>query len=97
MANICDNTMYVYTEDENNFKYIKNILENDWNACIYEEDGVTLECNFESKWAFPENPMKELYNNLPNKEDIYIRCLSVEYGCLYHALWICDEDGWSEK
>ena len=40
--------------------------------------------------------MEDLYPSIPNKEDIYIRCLSVEYGNLYHALWICDEDNWRE-
>ena len=40
--------------------------------------------------------MNELFNSIPNKEDIYMRCLSVEYGCLYHALWTCDEHGWRE-
>ena len=41
--------------------------------------------------------MNRLYEGIPNKEDIYMRCLSVEYGCLYHALWICEnEEGWDE-
>ena len=40
--------------------------------------------------------MRKLYESIPNKEDIYMRCLSVEYGCMYHALWECDENGWRE-
>lgn len=97
MANICDNTFYSYTEDESNYKYIKTFLESELNACIYEQDGTTIEAAFDSRWTFPENKMKNLYNNLSNKEDIYMRCLSVEYGNLYHALWVCDEDGWTEQ
>ena len=27
MANICDNTFYSYTEDEDNYNYIKKYLE----------------------------------------------------------------------
>ena len=27
-------------------------------------------------------------------DDIYMRCLSVEYGSLYHALWVCNKDRW---
>lgn len=96
MANICDNTLYVYTEDEDNYNYIKKYIKDNFQANIYEEDGTTLEASFESKWTFPENKMKELYENLTNKDDIYMRCLSVEYGMYYHALWLCDEDGWRE-
>lgn len=97
MANICDNTFYSYTEDEDNYKYIKKYLETVLKADLYEQDGTTIEATFESRWTFPENQMKELYDKVPNKEDVYMRCLSVEYGCFYHALWVCDEDGWTEK
>lgn len=40
--------------------------------------------------------MNDLYNGLPNKNDIFMRCLSVEYGNLYHALWVCNSNGWHE-
>ena len=75
MANICDNTFYAYSEDQNNLKVIEDFFE-DWGSVDVE--------------------MNELYEKLPNKDDIDMRCLSVEYGCLYHALWICDKDGWRE-
>ena len=56
-----------------------------------------MDITFESKWTFPEEQMKDLYNHLPDKEnDIYITCLSIEYGNLYHALWVCDKNGWRE-
>ena len=97
MANICDNNLYSYVEDEDNYKYIIKFLEEKLDANIYEQDGTTIEADFESKWTFPESKMQELYDNMPNKDDVYIRVLSVEYGTLYHALWVCDEDGWTEK
>lgn len=43
-----------------------------------------------------QNYEQELYDKIPDKEDIYMRCLSVEYGCLYHVLWVCDNNGWKE-
>lgn len=97
MANICDNNLYSYVEDEDNYKYIIKFLEEKLDANIYEQDGTTIEADFESKWTFPESLMQELYDNMPNKDDVYIRVLSVEYGMFYHALWVCDEDGWTEK
>lgn len=97
MANICNNTFYCYTEDYNNYGYVKEFLTKEFKADIYEDSGTTIEACFDSKWTFPENLMKEMFENYPNKKDVYMRCLSVEYGCLYHALWVCDdEDGWKE-
>ena len=95
MANICDNTLYVYSEDKENLKIIENFFR-DWNNTDVERRDNSINCYFESKWVFPEAQMEELYEKIPNKEDIYMRCLSVEYGNLYHALWVCNEDGWNE-
>lgn len=95
MANICDNTFYAHTEDEDNMNVIIEFFENWWDASV-ERDGDSVDIYFESKWAFPEEQMQGLFEAIPNKEDIYMRCLSVEYGTLYHALWVCDEDGWQE-
>ena len=95
MSNICDNTFYAYSEDQNNLKVIEDFFE-DWGNADIERGDNSIDCYFESKWTFPEAEMNELYEKLPNKDDIYMRCLSVEYGCLYHALWVCDEDGWRE-
>lgn len=94
MANICDNTFYAYSEDLSNLEVIEDFFK-DWsNACI-ERCGNDINCYFESKWTFPKEEMNRLYEKIPNKNDIYMRCLSVEYGCLYHALWICDANGWT--
>ena len=95
MANICDNTLYVYSEDKENLKVIENFFR-DWNNTDVERFENTIECYFESRWIFPEGEMNKLYEKIPNKNDLYMRCLSVEYGCLYHALWVCDKDGWRE-
>ena len=95
MANICDNTFYAYSEDKENLKVIENFFR-DWNNTDVKRSENTIECYFESKWIFPEDEMDKLYEKIPNKNDLYMRCLSVEYGCLYHALWVCDKDGWRE-
>ena len=96
MANICENSMRV-VGSEKNLKYIHEFFE-DWeysDVDWYEDERMDI--TFESKWTFPEEQMKDLYNHLPDKEnDIYITCLSIEYGNLYHALWVCDKNGWRE-
>lgn len=97
MANICDNTFYATSVDENNIKYIKNFLQEEFDYIDIYEDSDFIEAYFESRWVFPENIMKDMFEGIPNKNDIFMRCLSVEYGDLYHALWVCEnEEGWIE-
>lgn len=95
MANICINHLYAYSEDKENFKTIKDYFKC-WENADLEENDNNVNCYFESKWTFPKDEMNDLYNKIPNKEDIYMRCLSVEYGNLYHALWTCNGYGWKE-
>lgn len=95
MANICENTFYAYSEDENNIKVIEDFF-NSWPGAYCEVNDGNIDVYFSSKWDFPIDEMKKLFESIPNKKDIYMRCLSVEYGCLYHALWVCDKDGWEE-
>lgn len=93
MANICDNTFYAYSEDLDNIKVIKDFFDN-WFGAYYEENDNSLSVSFDSKWVFPEEDMEKLYNRIPNKKDIFMRCLSVEYGCDYIAYYKCDKNGW---
>lgn len=97
MANICDNTFYVTSQDKNNIDYIEKFLQEEFDYIDIYKDSDFLEAYFESRWVFPENIMKDMFEGIPNKNDIFMRCLSVEYGDLYHALWICEnEEGWIE-
>jgi hypothetical protein len=32
--------------------------------------------------------------DIPNKEDIYIRCMSIELGNYYHELWVFENNEW---
>ena len=94
MANICDNTLFISSEDEQNIQKALEFLDD--YGIFYESDRYSIDVWFETKWTFNESLMSELYDIIPNKSDIFMRCLSVEYGALYHALWVCDENGWSE-
>ena len=96
MANICTNTMYVESETRENLDSVITFFSNNLNYYDYEDDGNSLDISFDSRWVFPEELMEELFEAIPNKSDIYMRCLSIEYGCMYHALWYCDENGWHE-
>ena len=96
MANICNNELYAVSDCEENINTIHNFFENYKDSADIENYGDNIFVRFDSKWTFPEEEMEELFDVIPNKEDIYMRRLSVEYGNLYHALWVCNEDGWKE-
>lgn len=98
MANICENTLYAASNYEDNLSYIYNYFNDEykfeWDLGYYEDDCIEL--YFFSKWSFPEEEMQKFIKGIPNKDDIYIRCLSVEYGCEYVAFhkWEGDTDNW---
>ena len=82
MANFCDNTLQVCSSNSENITYIKKF------------DSENIQVCFDSKWDFPENDMEELYQGLPDKEDINMVCLSVEWGNFYCCFHVCTKDGW---
>ena len=96
MANICDNTLYVQSDNRENLETVRKFFDENFECYDCDDSGDCLDIFFDSKWTFPENLMKELFDAISDKSDIYMRCLSVEYGCMYHALWYCDENGWEE-
>lgn len=95
MANICDNTLRCNSSNPKNLDYIENFF-NDWNASIEQTDEENMYVYFDSKWVFPEEEMNKLYKGIPDKEDIDMTCLSVEWGCTYCEFHQCNEDGWIE-
>lgn len=96
MANICDNALYAYSKDRKN---INTIIEffNNWAYATVEDHNESIELYFDSKWVFPEEEMCKLHEAIPNKDDIYMRCLSVEYGLDYVTYWKCNKDGWYQQ
>lgn len=95
MSNPCSNTFSAYSKDRKNIETIIKFF-NEWPYSDIDDSGESVDIYFDSRWTFPEEKMNELFEIIPNKDDIHMRCLSYEFGNLYHALWICDEDGWRE-
>lgn len=94
MANICNNEFYAYSDNTENITYLENFFK-DYGSCAYDCDTCSIDVNFESRWTFPDLDMETLYEGIPDKTDIYMRCLSVEYGCDYVAYHKCEDDsGW---
>lgn len=97
MANICSNELHVYTEDKDNKECIIKFMNDTFDSDIEEVPDDHLEIYFSSRWVFPEELMDELYEKIPNKDDIDMTCLSVEWGCFYCQFHTCDKDGWTAE
>ena len=97
MSNLCDNTFFANSSDSKNIKAVADFLNESGLFNVHYSIGENcIDARFNSDWVFPETEMNELLNSIPNRENIYMRCLSVEYGQMYHALWECRGQEWIE-
>ena len=94
MANVCQNNMFVQSEDSRNLDHIEKFMRSWTYVDIESTDDEILEIYFDSRWDFPIDEMNKMVEDLPNKDDIYIRVLSVEYGEYYCAFHVYDGESW---
>jgi hypothetical protein len=100
MANICTNQLYLSTKD----KPLRDRLMNEITQtfyCVHEQsfDSSIFDCEieFESRWTFPQNEMKALTKGLSEDNGLYIRVLSIEYGCEYVGFNVYSSGEWCNK
>ncbi len=95
MANICDNELHVYSENINNISKITGFFNDRFPHCMIDDNADnSMIVYFESKWDFPEDDMEDLVDILPDKDDVDMTCLSVEWGDLYCAFHTYDGGKW---
>lgn len=97
MANICNNNIFITTEDTSNFSYLLEKLDQELESEIYYSTGEVIEADFESNWTVPLDKLKAIIKNLPNKNDksLYLRVFSYEHGNYYHEYNVYTiEKGW---
>lgn len=97
MANICENKMYVYSADPANIKHLREWCKENLDGSFEPIDNECFEYYFDSKWDFPEQEMIEMVDELPNKDDIYIRVLSVEEADCYCAFHVYEGGEWEQQ
>ena len=100
MANICDNDFRITFEDEETGKKIEEKLEKLFNETLdgeitYSDEGC-FEGWFSSKWDFPEYIFEHFFEEFKDPT-IYMRCLSIEWGCSYIALNIYEDGAWRDE
>lgn len=95
MANPCTNIFYACSDNKENIEAILNFFNDNFSYYDCDLGDNSMDIMFESKWEFPELLMDNLFDSLPDQSDIYMRCLSVEYGTDYVTYWKCTgENGW---
>lgn len=98
MANMCTNTFYISYESEEVGEAIIKKLETLFNTKLDGEitytDSLFIEGWFTSKWDFPIGIFKDFFNEF---EDVYMRCLSEEYGMSYVAMNIYENENWLDE
>ena len=97
MANICDNEMYFYCENENILSIIEDRLtaeECTIDADIYCVDTNFIEAFFESNWNFPKNYFDIIFKDI-NKG--YFRCISKELGVGFIEINVWKDGEWIQN
>lgn len=98
MANICTNTFYIGCKSEKTNEAIINKLKNLFNTKLDGEithtDSSFIEGWFASKWDFPMYIFEDFFNEF---DDVYVRCLSEEYGNSYVAMNIYENGNWLDE
>jgi hypothetical protein len=100
MANICGNKFYIYAPSEivdSICCKLKTVMGDkfywlDISYCC----GEIIEGYFDSNWAFPTDIFENFFDEFDN-EEIYMRCLSEEYGCDYVAMNIYSDKHWWDE
>lgn len=98
MSNICENKFYIYSSITENTKKIEEKLENLFNNKLDGEitycDEFVLEGYFDSRWEFPEELFADFFDEFKDDEELYMRCLSEEWGMNLCSMNIYKNGAW---
>lgn len=62
----------------NDLKKVEDYLEENFCDCYVNRQENGIECEFSSKWVYPEKTINNMISLLEGKDDIYIRVLTHE-------------------
>lgn len=99
MANICENKFYIYSsfieDTEAIVNKLEKLFEEELNGEITYVDEFVIEGYFNSSWMFPDEIFKNFFEEFDD-EELYMRCLSEEYGCGLVSMNIYRDGNWEE-
>ena len=97
MANICENKFYIYCSEENTEKIsnkLEELFSDTLNGGITYEDESIIEGYFDSRWCFPDEIFNDFFEEFEDDEDLYMRCLSEEWGMNLCSMNIYKNGAW---
>lgn len=97
MSNICDNKFYIYSKEnaEAIDKKLEKLFKEELDGEITYKDECVIEGYFDSRWTFPDEIFENFFEEFED-EELYMRCLSEEYGCGLVSMNIYRDGGWEE-
>ena len=97
MANICDNTFFASSENQESLNVLAAFLEENLSVDFIDQSEDYLDLQFSSRWVFPCEVFEELlkeHKELSEDTTLYMRCLSTEYGCDYVSYRTYRDGAW---
>ncbi|HIY88821.1 MAG TPA: hypothetical protein H9824_08980 [Candidatus Bacteroides pullicola] len=97
MANYATNLFYAETQNGNDLKKVEDYLEKNFCDCYVNRLENAIDCEFSSKWIYPEEMIDNMLSLLKDKNDIYIRVLTHELCNEYVSFRVYQNGKWDVK
>ena len=97
MANYATYLFYAETKNMDDLKKVEDYLEENFCDCFVNRLGNSIECEFSSKWVYPEEMMDNMISLLEGKNDIYIRVLTHELCNEYVSFRVFRNGEWNVR
>lgn len=97
MANYATNLFYAETQNGNDLKKVEDYLEKNFCDCYVNRLEDAIDCEFSSKWIYPEEMIDNMISLLEDKDDIYIRVLTHELCNEYVSFRVFRNGKWDVK
>ncbi len=96
MANYATNIFHARTENKQDLDKIEAFLDNTFDGFVNRQ-GDSVDAEFSSRWAYPEEEIKKLEASLEAKDEIYIRILTYELEDEYVSFRVFSQGKWNIK
>ena len=97
MVNYATNLFYAEKKNGNELKKVEDYLEENFCDCYVNRLENGLDCEFSSKWDYPEETIDNMISLLEDKNDIYIRVLTHELCNEYVSFRVFKNGEWDVK
>ncbi len=97
MANYATNLFYAETKNLNDLQMVEDCLEENFCDCYVNRLENAIECEFSSKWDYPEKVIDGMISLLEGKYDIYIRVLTHELCNEYVSFRVFKNGEWNVR